>query len=317
MEHQKYILIAANPKSGSAHRQTLISDLRDALLNDGYQVEICDSLAAVEQRAKATWSSNSLRAVVAAGGDGTAAMLANLLGPEIPLLIFPLGTENLLAKYLNIRSDVAEARNKLREAKMDSLDVGQANGRIFLVMASCGFDAEVVRGMHAIRKGHINRWSYAWPIWNAVRGYRFPQLSIQVADETGISRQVSTCSWLFAFNLPRYAAGLDFCPQADPRDGQLDLCSFKRPGIVRGMSYLARLWMRSHQRMSDFSHLLASKVTISAVDAQGNESHAQRERMKEAGQPLQTPIPYQLDGDPGGFLPLEITIQKRRLRLVV
>ncbi|MEZ6076456.1 MAG: diacylglycerol kinase family protein [Pirellulaceae bacterium] len=85
-------------------------------------------------------------AVVSAGGDGTAGALANLLPSHVPLLLFPLGTENLLAKHLGITGDVRQSRTILRSYQRHLLDVGRAGQKLFLVMLSCGFDAEVVAG---------------------------------------------------------------------------------------------------------------------------------------------------------------------------
>jgi diacylglycerol kinase (ATP) len=251
------------------------------------------------------------------------AALANLLPPHVPLLIFPLGTENLLAKYLGLSNDVRVAAEAVRANGRLAMDVGQANGKLFLVMLSCGFDAEVVRQMHAVRSGHISRWSYTWPILTALREYRFPQLAgrlqlqlapeqvseSQLRAEESLAKQIAAddlppehiAAWFFVFNVPRYAAGLNFCPQADPADGALDVCTFQRPGIVAGLGYLSRLWFGSHQRLSGFRHQLCRQLSLPAP-------------LAADGRPLN--IPFQIDGDPGGVLPLEVSVLPGRLQLL-
>ncbi len=303
-EAQRHILIAANPKSGAVSRESMLRDLREALATDGYLVEICTDLNEIERRAAGLHDECQLRVVIAAGGDGTAAVLANRIAADIPLLIFPLGTENLLAKHLELNNDIARARARICERKTIALDVGLANGKMFLVMASCGFDAAVVEEMHANRKGHINRWSYTRPILRTLRRYKFPLTKlIQRNQVTGADIE-QTCAWTFIFNLPRYAANLKFCPQANPVDGMLDVCTFRSPGIVNGFNYLRRLWSGNHQSMADFSHSLATSISM--------------ERLASPLEPATAtpPIPYQLDGDPGGFLPLEIRVLPSRLRLI-
>ena len=47
-----------------------------------------------------------LRGVVAAGGDGTVAEIVNRVPDGVPVTVLPLGTENLLAKYLGIGREV-------------------------------------------------------------------------------------------------------------------------------------------------------------------------------------------------------------------
>ena len=100
MPQPLHILIAANPKSGAVSRPELLDGLRDSLIGDGFTVDVCTCLDQVERQAVELHDAGRLRAVVSAGGDGTAAALANRITSQIPLLIFPMGTENLLAKHL-------------------------------------------------------------------------------------------------------------------------------------------------------------------------------------------------------------------------
>ncbi|MCA9134286.1 MAG: hypothetical protein KDA45_14055, partial [Planctomycetales bacterium] len=228
------VLIAANPKSGSVSSRQRVADLRQALTDRGFGCHVCHSLEQVQQESLRLQQGGCLRAVVSAGGDGTADALTNLLPSHLPLLVFPLGTENLLAKYLGIHGDVRQACDILQADQRLAIDVGRANGQLFLVMLSCGFDAEVVRQMHARRTGHINRWSYTRPIYSALRNYRFQQLRFETDAPQAASEHwpLDAAAWLFVFNIPRYAASLNFCPQADPCDGLLDVCLFQRSGIL-------------------------------------------------------------------------------------
>ncbi len=308
----QHVVIAANPKSGAGPSGSRIAELQGAITAAGYQCRVEHSLEALLEQCIVRDRAGDLRAVVSAGGDGTAEALANILPSHVPLLLFPLGTENLLAKHLRITGDVRQACDILHRDQRLALDVGSANGKLFLVMLSCGFDAEVVRRMHAVRTGHINRWSYARPILSSLLGYRFPQLGWSVGTMPGempaqgqpvdAEQTLRHAAWLFVFNVPRYAAALNFCPQADPTDGLLDVCTFQCSGIVAGFGYLARLWHGSHQRMRGFSHTRCGRLEIPApIDNNGRTLD----------------VPYQLDGDPGGLLPLKIEVLPARLTLLV
>ena len=92
-----------------------------------------------------------LRALVAAGGDGTAAELANRTTPGVPLALFPIGTENLLARYLKIDQSAETLGRIICGGMVRRLDAGSAQGRLFLLMAGCGFDAQVVQRLHQHR----------------------------------------------------------------------------------------------------------------------------------------------------------------------
>lgn len=296
MPPRPHILIAANPKSGATSRAALVGSLSEQLVERAFDVTICEHLAKVEALSHEYSTSGQLHCVVAAGGDGTAAAVVNLIPPSTPLALFPLGTENLLARHLGLSNNPSVAANIIENGSIRKLDAGLAAGRLFLVMLGCGFDAEVVAQMHRVRSGHINRWSYAKPIWRAIRNYNYPAIEIECLDGMApAGDQRFSAAWLFAFNLPRYAANLDFCPQADGTDGCLDLCAFRQGGLLTGLGYLWNLWRGSHQKLRDFRHV-----------------RSRRFRLTSPGR-----VPYQIDGDPGGELPLEIEVLPERLTLLV
>jgi diacylglycerol kinase (ATP) len=87
---------------------------------------------------------------------------------------------------------------------------------------------------------------------------------------------------------------MQFVSQADGRDAQLDLCGFKRGSRLLGFKYLAAMYFRQHQRLRDWSTRRVRRVRITA----------------------DVPVMYQLDGDPGGFLPLDIEILPQRLTIL-
>ena len=291
-DQAKRVVVAANPKSGAQSSAEKVESLRTRANERGFECEVIYSLEQVQQKSSQYMADGSLKAVVAAGGDGTADALANLLEPATPILLLPMGTENLLAKHWSITGDVSQSIACLEAGHLTKMDVGNANGTLFLVMLSCGFDAQVVREMDAVRKGHITRWSYSKPIWNSLNKYRFPRLSVIPSDDP----LVMESAWIFVFNVPRYAAGLDFCPQADPHDGYLDVCTFDKGGVLFGMSYFARLGLRTHQSMNGFEHRLLKSFRIEAESED---------------------TPYQIDGDPGGILPLDIKVEQARLTLLL
>ena len=89
-----------------------------------------------------------------------------------------MGTENLLAKYLRLGQDPNQIAEMVVAGRVRQLDVGSVNGRLFLIMLSCGFDAEVVRRLHEDRSGNIHHFSYAKPIIDAIRTYEYPPLRV-------------------------------------------------------------------------------------------------------------------------------------------
>ncbi len=280
-----------NPNSGSTNRQSVVEELVQELEKRGFDVYLLTDIGEVKKVSLEQLESNSLRAVVAAGGDGTVSLLANLLPQQTPIAILPLGTENLLAKHLGVTADPELVAEMIAGGQMAQLDSGRANGKLFLVMASCGFDADVVRRLHAERKGHIRHWSYAKPIVWAIGQYRFPKIRIWADGE----ENCVTGKWAFIFNVPRYAMNLPIVADADPADGLLDLCTFRGGNLLRGLFYLSAVLLRRHRGWKHSHFQRFSKVRIESEDT----------------------VPYQLDGDPGGVLPLEIEVIPNFLNLFV
>ncbi|MFK7738415.1 MAG: diacylglycerol kinase family protein [Pirellulaceae bacterium] len=327
-DDSKTVLLVANPKSGATESGARVRALQEAIQARGHVCELVHDLESVAPKSEQLQSQGLLKAVIAAGGDGTADALANRISEKIPLLMFPLGTENLLARHFGLKADIEATCSTLDEGRKIQIDAGSANGQKFLVMTSCGFDAEVVRQMHKIRKGHINRWSYTRPILTALKKYRFPALNIELDSETKMKltdepRQASlpvsapttlNAAWIFVFNLPMYAANLDFCPQADPADGKLDVCTFRAGGVLRGLGYFTRLFLRRHQSMTDFHHQLAERIQIHSGATSPSSSPGTTGQNAEE---VENGIAFQIDGDPGGTLPLDIQVLPNHLSLLI
>ncbi len=284
------VIIAVNPRSGSGRGGEAVNSLTGFLRSAGLKVLVLSEIDEIIRQALQRQAAGELRAVVAAGGDGTVGLLANRLPPDTPLAILPLGTENLLAKYLGIAPGGRDTAAAILLNKSSWLDVGQANGRLFLIMASIGFDAEVVHRMHRQRTGNIRRSSYFRPIWDAISNYRYPPLKILADGE--VLRPAPT--WAFVFNVPRYAMNLQIVPEANATDGLLDLRTFRKGNLFHGLRYLGSVVLRLHRWLQDATYRQARKIEIDSDE----------------------PVPLQLDGDPAGNTPVTIEILPGRLRIL-
>ena len=96
------VVIVANPKAGAGPAHEQIERLAKALSAQNFVPHIEYDLSAVNPLARELDRAGRLRVVVAAGGDGTVAEVINRTELGVPITVFPLGTENLLAKYLGM-----------------------------------------------------------------------------------------------------------------------------------------------------------------------------------------------------------------------
>lgn len=301
------VLILTNPMAGAGPAHDRLNRLLVALNRWRLKGRLVKDRGEIGPRADELQRAGRLRAVVAAGGDGTAAETLNRTAPGIPVALFPCGTENLFARYLDMPRDPDELAEIIAVGTTIQHDVGDASGRLFAIMIGCGFDAEVVRRVHLQRDGHITRRSYLKPIWESIRSYEYPlmRISYQFGDPEGQASDgdaagegdwtVVEARFAFVVNVPRYALGLRFVPEAQADDGQLDLCTFSRGSFFHGLWYLGNLLLRNHRQLPDCMVRPVRRLKI--------ESDA--------------PVPYELDGDASGFLPLDVRIVPNRLTLIV
>jgi len=284
----RLVPILANPRAGKGRSRRRVVELENALRHRDLSPCVCwrrEELDAV----LASCDGAAIRCIVAAGGDGTLLDVVNRAA-GIPATVLPLGNENLVARHCHIRSDGKELAEIIATGQLRQFDLARANGRLFCLMASVGLDAEVVHRVHRRRRGHINRFSYALPLVQAIQSYHFPVVEVEIVD-TGERLRGAMA---FVFNLPEYALGLPIAFGGSAEDGLLDVCVFEKPGVLESLRYLAAVATWSHRTLADFQHRRARRVNLSA----------------------NAPAPVQTDGDPAGGLPCAIEVLPAALLLV-
>ncbi|MEM6798202.1 MAG: diacylglycerol kinase family protein [Planctomycetota bacterium] len=289
------VLVVVNSKAGSGRGRRTADAAISAIRGRGFSVHEVQDLRNLKQLAAELAAAGDLRAAVAVGGDGTVGAILNETPPGTPIGVVPAGTENLLAKYTGLRVTGGEIAGLLERGVVVQMDAGCAGDRLFALMISAGFDAEVVRKVHAHRDGNITHLAYAKPILDAVCTYPYPAMRVSWTDRDGAEQQ-TTGRWVFGVNLPRYAQGLPIVPEASGVDRLLDVCVFRRGGTAAGLWYLWNILRRRRQKVESVTTARCGRFRI------------------ESDEPN---VAYQLDGDPGGVLPVEVSVAPCRLSLLV
>jgi diacylglycerol kinase family enzyme len=303
------VVIALNRTAGSGKGRERVDGLEHALAARGFEIIVEPQLAAALDAARRAHADGRLHALVAAGGDGTVNAAVDGTPAGLPLAVFPMGTENLLARFIRMPRDPEPAAGVIAAAQTLELDCGQVTRpgsaeppRLFLITLGVGFDAEVVRRLAAVRRGNIGHLSYLRPAWQAMRRYAFPELRVTTLSrpgsaEIGPAPEVEhACRWCFLQNIPAYGGGLNFTPLAVGTDGLLDLCLFGRAGVLRGFRYLWKVVRGKHRGLPECTIGQAAAVRVESAAAD---------------------VPVQIDGDPAGVLPITVEVVKGRARFIV
>ncbi len=289
---EQWVIVQRNPTSGSGSGRRELIVLSQELKRLGYRVRMFRNRRSMDEWFKARGASRIVRCLVAAGGDGTVADLINR-HPGIPVAILPLGTENLLARYLSLGRDGRRLASVIHENHVCVLDSAVAQSRRFLLMLSTGVDADVVAALHANRSGNISRLNYLWPTLRAFLRSELREFTVSSNDGQHVLRGFH----VIVTNIPRYGFQLEFSPDADSSDGLLDVRvthSGSRWGILW---HAIRLKLRLPVGSSEYSTFRASAIRLETSNHRQDIS--------------------QCDGDPGPNLPAEIRVEPATLRLLV
>jgi diacylglycerol kinase (ATP) len=240
------------------------------------------------------------RALVVIGGDGTLRAAAREIVRqkiEAPAILpVPMGTANLMGKYLGIDWESEELPGKVAEAiergKRAGCDVAAVNGEAFLLMAGVGIDAEIVHEVGKDRKGPINYASYILPAARALVSYEYPALEVWVDGKEVFELAPAVA---FVGNVSQYGTGFAMVPEARPDDGLLDL-------VVVPVSSVGEA---------------IRKFLFSAAGEHVEEEGVVHMRGKEIVVRSPVEVPVQADGDPAGNTPATFGLLPVRLQFIV
>lgn len=199
--------------------------------------------------------------VVMAGGDGTmSAGAAALAGGDCPMGVLPLGTLNHFARDLAIPQDLEGALDVVSSGIVRRVDVGEANGRVFLNNASIGLypHAVLVREKQQDEQG-TGKW-LAMGRAAVATLRRFPVVRVTLRLPTGAARV--TTPLVFIGN-NRYAMSLLDLGKREALDGgELWLYVASHRGRIGFVSLALRAVIGRLDQARDFLGVALPEVVI-------------------------------------------------------
>ena len=197
---------------------------------------------------------------VVLSGDGMIGAVGGALaGSETPLGILPAGRGNDLARVLGIPSDPAAAVASLLEGHTTRIDVGEANGKRFLGIASAGLDSEANRLANETRllRGNL---VYAYAGFRSLIAWKPARFTIQVGEE----RMRMTGYSVAAANSSTFGGGMRLAPDADLRDGEFDVVTIVEHSRWKYAINLHKVFSGTHVEKDEVRVFRTARLELSA-----------------------------------------------------
>lgn len=239
--------------------------------------------------------------VLAAGGDGTIRAVAERLadsGASAALGIIPLGTGNLLARNLEVPlNDLTAAFARALVGPGHPLDIGWAEVTLahgterhaFAVMAGFGIDAHMITETDDDLKDKVGWLAYVESLGRAVSASEVVDLRVSLDGGAVQSEQAHT---VIVGNCGMLQAGVTLLPDADPRDGELDLLVLHADGIAGWLGTMRNMvWENGLRRLFQGGEGAGGETA-----AESNETTSRR-RLTSLTVELDEPRVVEVDGD--------------------
>jgi YegS/Rv2252/BmrU family lipid kinase len=228
---------------------------------------------------------------VVVSGDGLLGAVGGAMaGAEAPLGLIPAGRGNDLARALGIPTEPEAAVATVLEGGSRAIDVGEANGRRFLGIASIGFDSECNRLANETRFLRGNS-VYAYSMVRTLVGWRSARFTLAVGEE---SRRISGY-FVAVANNSVYGGGMWIAPDAEIDDGEFDVVSIADVGKLRFLRGLLDVFKGTHVGKDEVSVFRAPRLELDAS----------------------RPFPVYADGDHLTDLPVSLRVLPRSLSILV
>ncbi len=256
------IHVILNPQAGSqdaAHDEEVI---RAAFASHGLSAEIRNPRADGDLTSLVrTCVDEACPIVVVGGGDGSLHAAAGVLaGTKTALGVLPVGTLNHFAKDLGVPLDVEEAVAVIAAGVIRSVDVGEANGQVFINNASLGLYPSVVRQREEIRErlGRSKWPAMALALWRALARYRLLHVRVRVEEKDLVRRT----PFVFIGNNPYTMDGLNIGSRVVLDGGILSLYMARREGPFSLVLLALRALVGRLRQARDFEEFTATSVRV-------------------------------------------------------
>lgn len=243
--------------------------------------------------------------IVAAGGDGTVNEVVNGVGdvPEgfkrVRLGVIPMGTINVFARDLRLPLDIERAWEVVRSGTEREIDLpliryrrgSEPRRRYFVQLAGAGLDARAIELVNWNLKKRVGFAAYIVAGFHALNELRRRPAPVTVS----CGGHASSGSLALIGNSRFYGGPFSFFHRASTSDGMLDVRVFRRTDLLMAIRTGFGMATGRLHRLRSVDYMQGSEFEIRAASG---------------------PVPFEVDGELAGALPIEAMVGAEKLRIV-
>lgn len=266
-----------NPVAGKGKTMNMVNNIEDRFKDspESFRIEITKAPGHATEIAKQLSAEGIPMRIYSVGGDGTLNEIVNgISGDHIELGILPCGSGNDAVRSIYEVTDPVALLEVLPTASSELFDMGKINNRLFINIASVGFDAEVVILTRHFKRIPLVSGSLAYVLGvltALIRLKKYP-VRIKIDDSPERFKEILLCAFA---NGKFYGGGMKPAPKADMTDGILDICEVQSLRRMKILKFFPIFKKGAHEKMKEVTMHRCKKITIDS----------------------DIPIPFNIDGE--------------------
>ncbi len=237
--------------------------------------------------------------LVLGGGDGTVSALVDLLVERPTVLgVLPLGTANDFARTLGIPREVDAACEVIAHGKVVDVDLGVADDRHYVNVASLGLSVAVSRAVTPGLKRRLGSMAYPVATLRAYRGFEPFGCRLEFPGGEHPTITVDAAMQVAVGNGRYYGGGNVVAPGAGIDDHQLDVYVIARGGFRDHLAIVSAFRTGSFVQHDLVTHVATREVVVRAeparqINIDGELTTATPERFRVRPNGLHVAVPQE------------------------
>jgi YegS/Rv2252/BmrU family lipid kinase len=235
---------------------------------------------------------NKFDVIVAAGGDGTINEVVNAMNDKKPLAVIPFGTANIFALEAGIHGSADEIAKIILSNKIKKVYVPTVNNKNFILMASAGYDADIVKTIQffPVLKNIFKKFLFF--VVASLKLLLFKKNELKILANNKIYK----ANWIIVTKAMHYGGAFKLTDDTNIFDKKTVAYLFCNLTRLNFLCYFFTLLLNKQLKESDkLIKVTSDDIFISS----------------------KTKTPVQYDGEFLGYLPIQIKNTKRTINLLV